>query len=681
MLTEIKIRENLERSVSLTDWAQYYLYIVNNDPYEVIRQDKNLGNIRVPQGSGDYYMLLGKAYSMLMDTNDEYRTIAESYFNKADSIFLANNDYYEKYDLANNFIGNLNDNWAEHYSRLGEREMSYDYSKKALEYHNLDNYQSYYNVSLKSTFLHDTAAVHEYLPRYYYGLERDLCRMLPILGSIESDTYLGEGEHTLYHIQEWASWNPTDRVCTSIAYDAAILMKGLTLRYNILSPYFEKHPELRKTKIELDEMRDSIYIITDENVRLIALHQYEIREREILKEVNDELINVHWKDIVNGLNEKEACVEFVKYTAHAYSWSDSIPRPHYAALILFPSCSYPIFVNLFDEKDLMEVYDLQPKSYDLEMGQSLYRELWGKLQKYIEGKDKVFFSPMGLLNLINIELLKDSTGKTAMEKYNLYRISSTRNIVSRKEDGKIKTIISFGGIDYEKANLYTPLMDSIITRGNWSFLQNTLLEVNHIRDILNAKKIDAKLVTGQNASEEVFKFLDGTQFDVIHIATHGYYIPHDKRLAIPYFGNSDYTKNIQDELFYSGLIFSGGQKSWVESVFKPDANDGILSAYEIAKLDLHNVNLIVLSACETGLGDNLYDGIYGLQRGFKKAGAKSILMSLWKIDDKATSDFMMHFYGEISEGISIHKSYIDTVQKMKEKYQDPYYWASFILLD
>ena len=126
---------------------------------------------------------------------------------------------------------------------------------------------------------------------------------------------------------------------------------------------------------------------------------------------------------------------------------------------------------------------------------------------------------------------------------------------------------------------------------------------------------------------------------------------------------------------------SGGQSTWADSTFIAEKDDGILTSYEISKLDLHNVELIVLSACETGLGDNLYDGIFGLQRAFKKAGAKSILMSLWCVSDQATSEYMELFYGFLSSRYSIQESYKRTVSAMKKKYEDPYYWAAFVLLD
>ena len=126
---------------------------------------------------------------------------------------------------------------------------------------------------------------------------------------------------------------------------------------------------------------------------------------------------------------------------------------------------------------------------------------------------------------------------------------------------------------------------------------------------------------------------------------------------------------------------SGGDNTWTNSIFESNKDDGILTSYEISKVDLHNVDLVVLSACETGLGEDFYDGIFGLQRAFKKAGVKSILMSLWNIDDKATSDYMGFFYNFLASGLSKHESYRRTVIEMRKKYQDPYYWASFVLLD
>ena len=682
-LEEIALRERLGWHCSLVDWAVYFLFAQKCNPKDIIESvDFALRYAEEPVGGcPDFYLQVGEAYTSLMDEMPHYKDSAELNIRRADIDFTQNEYFYDKYKLSDNYKYNYNQAWAQYYLKLRDFHKSYDFYKKALRFIPEKKYVHYYNVALQSSFLHLIDDIHFYLPRYYAGLEDELQKMLPILGSMESDTYLDNGNSDLYHIPEWASWNPTDSVCVCIAYDALLLIKGLTLRYNTLSPYYEIHPEIINSKLELDRMRDSIYAISNDEERLLALHRYELKEREVLRDVNHELTNVHWEDVVQALKENEACIEFVKYIANSYSWSDNVPTSHYAALILLPNTSTPFFIDLFDEDELVETYNLQPKSYDNEAGHVLYSKIWDKIHPYIKAKDKVFFSPMGLMNLMNIELLTDCNGRTAAENYNLYRVSSTRKIITRRDYRDIHNVVSFGGIDYEDAQEYAKVMNDINTRGNWAYLQNTLFETERIDHLLTGKGVNVVSYTQSNATEDAFKHLDESKIDVVHVASHGYYIHPSRRASIPYFANSENTRTIPDELFYSGIILSGGQKAWIEKTFEPSNNDGILSSYEISKLDLHNVRLVVLSACETALGDNLFDGIYGLQRAFKKAGVESILMSLWKIDDKATAEYMSLFYEKIADGCSPHEAYMSTVLLMKEKYKDPYYWASFILLD
>ena len=677
--TEISLREELGWKCSQAEWSQYFMYVVDYEPRNVLDY-KDLA-IKAEKKYGEDYGLflkIGKAYSLLMSEIPSYKDSAEYFFHKAERVLSSNYSYYDKIGQIDNAKSNIDEEWAAHYMLLGDFSKSYNISKSNIN--NCDtSYFCYRNVAAKASFLHDKEGIHRYLPKYYYGLEEDIYNMMPILGTFESNTYLGNGEMNLYHIPEWASWNPTDTVSLCVAYDAALLMKGLTLRYNTLAPYMADNPSLASAKQKLDKMQDSIYTITDNEQRFLAYYKHKQEENAILKEICKQMTFSHWKDVKQQLNEKDVCIEFVKYTANAYSWGEGTPMPHYAAILLLGNNDYPVFVDLFDELELNDTYILQPKSYDTETGNDLYEKLWGKLNGYIDGYNRVFFSPMGMLNLINIEALTDSNGQTALERYNLTRVSSTRQLNSANVHESISSVISFGGIDYDKSA--SEIVDSLNTRGNWSYLKNTLAEVNSVEKSFNTKKNIIKTVTGEYATEASFKQLDGTNANVIHLASHGFYIPAQRRKDIPYYSKSDYTQIIENELFYSGLIMSGGQSAWKDSAFVAEKDDGILTSYEISKLDLHNVNLVVLSACETGLGDNLYDGIYGLQRAFKKAGARTILMSLWNINDKATSEYMELFYYFLTSGLSKQESYRRTVVEMKKRYEDPYYWASFIMLD
>jgi CHAT domain-containing protein len=133
------------------------------------------------------------------------------------------------------------------------------------------------------------------------------------------------------------------------------------------------------------------------------------------------------------------------------------------------------------------------------------------------------------------------------------------------------------------------------------------------------------------------------------------------------------------------LILAGAQKAWLGEPIPDNVEDGVLLAEEIATMDLTGTDLVVLSACETGLGEITSEGVFGLQRAFKKAGVQTLIMSLWKVDDNATSLFMRTFYKQWLGGKSKHAAFLDAqaaVRECKESdYSNPYYWASFIMLD
>lgn len=130
---------------------------------------------------------------------------------------------------------------------------------------------------------------------------------------------------------------------------------------------------------------------------------------------------------------------------------------------------------------------------------------------------------------------------------------------------------------------------------------------------------------------------------------------------------------------------SGGNKLIYRKTIAPQIDDDILTAFEISQLDLRKVDMVVLSACETGLGDINSNGIYGLQRGFKKAGVNTILMSLDKVDDESTKLLMVEFYKNLMDGKSKRQSLKDAQKYLRQvdngKYDKPEYWASFIMLD
>jgi CHAT domain-containing protein len=191
------------------------------------------------------------------------------------------------------------------------------------------------------------------------------------------------------------------------------------------------------------------------------------------------------------------------------------------------------------------------------------------------------------------------------------------------------------------------------------------------------------------ASEESFKSFSGKVINVIHIATHGFYYTSDEANSINYdflMLNNNMASVEDKSLTRSGLLMAGANHILEGENLPDNVEDGILTAKEISDVDLRGLDLVVLSACQTGLGDiSQSEGVFGLQRGFKKAGANAILMSLWEVDDKATQILMTQFYKNLLSGQSKRHS-LQAAQKYLREYNngffnEPKYWAAFILLD
>ena len=232
-------------------------------------------------------------------------------------------------------------------------------------------------------------------------------------------------------------------------------------------------------------------------------------------------------------------------------------------------------------------------------------------------------------------------------------------------------------------------------RAKSNYLPYTLKEVDSISQTIG-NAIQVTTYTDKEGSEESFKSLSGHSPSILHIATHGYYITPTQaeimskenmsRYAI---SSMDYRPSVIDySMERTGLLMAGAQHTLRGDSILQAAEDGILSAKEISHLDLSNTDLVVLSACQTALGDITNDGVAGLQRGFKIASVKSVLMSLWKVDDAATYLLMKQFYKSLLSGKNKQQALKDAQNYLRSytvgnehPYNDIHYWGEFVLLD
>ena len=445
-------------------------------------------------------------------------------------------------------------------------------------------------------------------------------------------------------------------------------------------------------------------------------------EKELVRSLagrSNALLQVTWEEVQAKLKPGEAAIEFVNYQFMDPSATDSTM---YAALVLLPGAGQPSFVPLFEEKQLDGLLQSPNQSKadflnDLyafgKNGNALYKLLWGPLKKALGSSvQTVYFSPSGLVHRINLGAIPMEAGSVLADRYHLVELGSTRQLVVA--DRQFATVGSsvnpqdallFGGMKYDMdstavsaitANSLTyrsggmdfstansTLLGNPAYVAGWDYLPWTEVEVTALEAILSEVGIRTTVRKGCAATEETFKSIGDKSPRILHFATHGFFFP-DPKMAANGIQTEPIFKVSDHPMIRSGLLMAGGNHAWQSGKsYHPDMEDGILTAYEISQMDLSNTELVVLSACETGLGQvEGNEGVYGLQRAFKIAGAKYLVMSLWQVPDYQTQQLMSNFYSLwLNEKISIPDAFRSAQKVMREKYKNPFFWAGFVLVE
>ena len=471
-----------------------------------------------------------------------------------------------------------------------------------------------------------------------------------------------------------------------ICFNLALLQKNQLLKYSNV------------VKNNIYNSQDSILIDTYEKLNL-AQHdkllntQYYERQLMNLYSSHSEFRNSHqvynWEDVRQCLGTDDLAIEFtVCYKENSNS---------YAALLLKRDWDCPKLIELCEESELKKLMKDGSKVY--KENDAAYSCIWEKLEPYFKKGDNIYFAPHGMIHQLNIEVLCGADGKPMNKKCNVYRLSSTGNLVEEREDLKYTSATLYGGLNYDTdttsmlainrnyvaTSSYQRdrlLDESVDTRAGWKYLPGTAVEVKNVGDILNEHEVTTTAYTGMVGTEESFKALSGNSTPIIHSATHGFYLE-DKSARKAGMFELDYSDKVQtiSPLKRAGLMFSGGQHAWLGREIPEGIDDGVLTADEIAGMNLTGTDLLVLSACQTGLGEITNEGVEGLQRGFKIAGVNTIIMSLWEVSDAATEVLMTKFYALLTKGKSKREAFDKAVEAVKKEYPSPEYWAAFIMLD
>jgi CHAT domain-containing protein/tetratricopeptide (TPR) repeat protein len=338
---------------------------------------------------------------------------------------------------------------------------------------------------------------------------------------------------------------------------------------------------------------------------------------------------------------------------------------YYAAFIYRDSVGRPAFVHLCSEASLLRRIKGNNGRWINEDQATLYRLLWAPLEPWLNDIATINYSTAGLLNNIAIHALYD--GKTFLSRrYTLHRYLS---LADAGNDGPPK-----------------PGVTTVSLWGNMDFSNGPLLplgaaEITSLSRILAANGCPYSLFEGRNATEENFKSRAPSINGILHITTHGFYIPFQKENERSHTPNN-FISAIVDPLFRCGLAFSGANYYWLNARTRRGSDNGLLTGYEVAQLDLHQVSLVTLSACETGLGDVTdNEGNLGLQRAFRLAGADQLLVSLWQVPARQTSELLSLFYTNWLKGQSFSEALRNAQRSLQDKNYPPYYWAGFVLIE
>lgn len=537
-------------------------------------------------------------------------------------------------------------------------------------------------------------------------LKRQIQDKLPYLTTAEREGYWNLVSQLLQNMTPFAlEAKEYQTAFTSACYDGLVLSKAFLLESE-RSTY-----DLIKNKGTDENLRDFTMIASmqskirewkkEGSSRTDSILELTSRVRQLEEQLSGHcrsyggmtaFMNIGYKEIKEKLNDSDVLIDFTDYV------SETRGRV-YAAYLVDNKQDNPLLQKLFAESKIDSMQVAYPDQYyESPFAETLYQLLWIPFKdKVIEGAT-VYYVPSQLLFQIALESLPMEDGSLLGEHYHFVRLSSARELVNLDKSLDIDIALAnpnavlYGGLLYDmeandweaEAKKYDVssllAVRGDIVRGDSIYrpLPGSKKEVDAIEQIMKSHQLKVESYTGKRGTEESFLNMSGKAPQILHVATHGFFYTPDEAQEI------DYLRGYEDAMSLSGLVMSGGNAAWRGKELPEGVLGGILTASNIARLDLNNTKLTVLSACQSGKGQATPEGLYGLQRAFKKAGVKTMVMSLWNVSDVVGTEFMNLFYENLLDTVNKfdkRKAFEKTKSAIREKYPEPFYWACFVMLD
>ncbi len=681
--------------------ASLYMETGNHDKAEeILKRNENFQKNILGKDHPDYAQTLYNLGVLSWETKDYDK--AEQYFQKSKEIVekrLGNTN--QLYSSCLNALGVLN--W-----RSGNLEKAYQYFSEATYLKEQLFGENHPDFAM---MLHNLAGVLKDMKQYKLA-EENYKRAFDLYAKQLKDyfPFLSDNEKAKYYARMKVKFELFDNYVLQRGRDNPKLIEYM-YNYNLITKaiLLNSSKKVRRIILEsndkglIDKYRKWIGIKEDlsvlyempvfgrkqkgqnidslENLANTLEKEISLKSHEFEKEYDKK--SVTWKDIRNVLDKNEAAVELIRFRFfNSGEWSDTV---FYAALIVkHDTKDHPDMVIINNGKELEDLYI---KYYKKSIRHKLkdiysYKEFWEKIDEKLDGVKTVYLSQDGIYNVLNPETLQKPDGSYVIDDKNIVVVTNTRDLLNKhkekKDDNKIACL--FGSPDFTK--IINPGDRPPKNAQEIPDLPGTKSEIDKIKGYLLNSKWKTEIFLGDNASEQNFKNIKNV--GLLHLATHGFF---DKNTGDDYhkslFG-VDFNKAVNNPLLRSGLLLTGSAnylgKNGIES--SSTGNNGILTAYEAMNLNLEGTKLVVLSACETGLGEiQNGEGVYGLQRAFLIAGVDAVIMSLWKVDDLATQELMADFYRNWLESGDLKDAFKKAQMMIKNKYKYPYFWGSFVLVE
>jgi len=493
-----------------------------------------------------------------------------------------------------------------------------------------------------------------------------------------------------------------------------VMAESLKLTKFLLSRLYVQGPD--EDVVSYRSEVDSLMKLANDQEVDLARRSASFRRHRDQRDVSSERI-------AGQLPENAVLIEYVKYK---YQQLDpETAKPHYLVLVMAGDAE-PVVIDLGEASEVDQLVDQYrkhllsvstsgriPTIVDLEdygrISQALYEKIWNPIEDHLSDDELLLVAPDGGLNMLSFSGLIDDEGKYLIEKYVIHYLSSGRDLIRLADIPAPKTgLLALGDPNYDAP--VTARLSETKTLGDTTAkpmyyattrnirsgcgklqeltvgrLPGTRTEVEQIAADWKESCTESVITFfGSDASEERFKAkAPGNR--IIHLATHGYFLQGACQPDIPRVG---YDLDIgfigENPLLQSGLFFAGanlhGEGSDIEG-----AEDGILTAYEVSAMKLGGTQLVVLSACETGLGKvEEGEGVYGLRRAFQMAGARTVVSALWPVSDQSTAEMMSRLYagGKMSLAERMRLIQLEKIAELRKnnKSDHPYSWGGLVAL-